>query len=105
MFLHIIGILQYIYIHLYLKLAYPMAMNEGKAHGLPLLAFDVPYSVPYQEGVIVVDQLDCKALAKEAIMLLKDYNYRKEMGEFAKKVWIDFQIMIIELWEDYLDLY
>ena len=52
--------------------AFPMAMNERKAHGLPIVAFDVPYSPPYQDGVIVVDQLDCEALARETILLLKD---------------------------------
>jgi hypothetical protein len=64
--------------------AFPMAMNEGKAHGLPVAAFNVPYSIPYQSGVINVDLPDCKALANETIKLLKDYNYRKKMGEIAK---------------------
>ena len=64
--------------------AFPMAMNEGKAHGLPVVAFDVPFSIPYQSGVIRVPQLNCRALANEAIKLLKDYNYRKKKGEEAK---------------------
>ena len=64
--------------------AFPMAMNEGKAHGLPVVAFDVPISNPYQGGVIKVDSLDYIALARECIKLLKDYNYRKKMGELAK---------------------
>ena len=80
--------------------AYPMALNEGKAHGLPIVAFDVPYSVPYQKGVIVVDQLDCNALARETILLLKNYNYRKRMGEFAKKSLYKYSnILIIDFWE------
>ena len=65
--------------------AFPLAMVEGKAHGLPVAAFDVAYSAPYQKGVIGVDMLDCEALAKETIKLLKDYNYRKKMGEESKK--------------------
>ena len=64
--------------------AFPMAMNEAKAHGLPIVAFDVPFSPPYQDGVITVDLLDCKGLARETIKLLKDYNYRKKMGEASK---------------------
>ena len=80
--------------------AFPMAMNEGKAHGLPIVAFDVPYSPPYQDGVIVVDQLDCEALARETILLLKDYNYRKKMGQWAKKSLNKFSNKeIIETWE------
>jgi glycosyltransferase involved in cell wall biosynthesis len=65
--------------------AFPISMNEGKAHGLPIIAFNVPYSPSYQNGVITVDQLDCEALAREIVYLLKDYNYRKRMGEYAKK--------------------
>ena len=64
--------------------AFPMAMNEAKAHGLPIVAFNVQYSIPYQSGVINVDMLDCEALANETIKLLKDYDYRKKMGEEAK---------------------
>ena len=60
-------------------------MVEGKAHGLPVAAFDVAYSAPYQKGVIGVDMLDCQALANEVIKLLKDYDYRKKMGEESKK--------------------
>ena len=74
-------------VHMYTSLteAFPMAMNEGKAHGLPIVAFGVPFSNPYQDGVINVDLLDIKALANETIKLLKDYDYRKKMGEYAKK--------------------
>jgi hypothetical protein len=64
--------------------AFPMAMNEGKAHGLPIVAFDVPISLPYQSGVITVDSLDYISLARESIKLFKDYNYRKKMGDLAK---------------------
>ena len=79
--------------------AYPMAMNEGKAHGMPIVAFDVPYSPPYQKGVIVVDQLDCEALARETIKLLKDYDYRKKMGEKAKESLSEYSNdEIAEIW-------
>ena len=64
--------------------AFPMVMNEGKAHGLPIVAFDVPISLPYQNGVITVDSLDYISLARESIKLFKDYNYRKKMGDLAK---------------------
>ena len=64
--------------------AFPMAMNEGKAYGLPVVAFDIPFSPPYQNGVITVPHLNVEALANETIKLLKDYNYRKRKGEEAK---------------------
>ena len=74
-------------IHMYTSLseAFPMALNEGKAHGMPLVGFKVPYSEPYKEGFIGVDIFDVKGLARETIKLLKDYDYRKKKGLEAKK--------------------
>ena len=88
-------------VHMYTSFseAYPMAMNEGKAHGLPIVAFEVPYSPPYQNGVILVEQLDCEALARETIKLLKDYDYRKKMGEKAKESLNKYSNdEIVEIW-------
>ena len=74
-------------VHMYTSLseAFPMALNEGKAHGMPVVGFDVPYSLPYQKGFIGVKLFDVEGLARETIKLLKDYNYRKRKGEEAKK--------------------
>ena len=84
--------------------AFPMAMNEGKAHGLPVVAFDVPFSIPYQSGVIRVPQLDCQALARETVKLLKDYNYRKKKGEEAKLSLYQFNNNdTIHMWERLFD--
>jgi glycosyltransferase involved in cell wall biosynthesis len=89
-------------VHMYTSLteAFPMAMNEAKAHGLPIVAFDVPFSPPYQDGVITVDLLDCKGLARETIKLFKDYNYRKKMGKVSKLSLNQFSNEeIVEMWE------
>ena len=64
--------------------SFPMVMNEGKAHGLPIVAFNVSYSPSYQKGVILVDMLNTTQMANEAIKLLNDYEYRKKMGMEAK---------------------
>ncbi len=64
--------------------AYRMVINEGKAHGLPIVAFNVEYEPSLQSGVITVEMLNYKAMAKEAIKLLKNYEYRKTKGEEAK---------------------
>ena len=64
--------------------AFPMALNEAKAYGLPCVTFDVSYSMPFQSGVIKVDTFDYKGLARETIKLLKDYDYRIKMGKEAK---------------------
>ena len=64
--------------------SFPMVMNEGKAHGMPIVAFNVSYSPSYQKGVILVDMLNYTQMANEAIKLLKDYDYRKRIGMESK---------------------
>ena len=64
--------------------SFPMVMNEGKAHGLPIVAFNVDYSPCFQKGVITVDMFDYKAMGKEIEKLLGDYDYRKKKGMEAK---------------------
>ena len=65
--------------------AFPMALNEAKAYGLPCVGFNVDYSYPYKKGIIKVEMFDHEALAKEVIKLLKDYDYRIKMGKEAKE--------------------
>ena len=61
-----------------------MVVNEGKAHGLPIVSFNISYSAPIQKGVITVGITNYTQMAKEAIKLLNDYDYRKKMGLEAK---------------------
>jgi glycosyltransferase involved in cell wall biosynthesis len=63
----------------------PLVLVEAMSHGLPIVGFEVPYSLPYQQGFIGVEMFDVKGLARETVKLLKDYNYRKKMGNIAKK--------------------
>ena len=60
--------------------SFPMVMNEGKAHGLPIVAFHVVYSPCFQKGVITVDLFDYKAMGNEVVKLLNDYKYRRNKG-------------------------
>ena len=64
--------------------SFPMVMNEGKAHGLPIVAFNVDYSPCFQKGVITVDLFDYKAMGNEVAKLLNDYDYRRIKGREAK---------------------
>ena len=82
--------------------SYPMVMNEGKAHGLPIVAFNVVYSTCYQSGVIKVEMFDYIAMAKESIKLLKNYEYRKEKGNEAKLSLNNFETNDekIEMWDN-----
>ena len=44
-----------------------MSVNEAKAHGLPIVAFNIDYEPSLQSGVILVDMFDYKEMAKKAI--------------------------------------
>ena len=74
-----------IFINPSLSEACPMVINEAKAHGLPIVGFNISYSVPYQTGVIRVETTNYTQMAEECIKLLKDYNYRKMKGLEAKE--------------------
>jgi glycosyltransferase involved in cell wall biosynthesis len=64
--------------------SFPMVMNEGKAHGLPIVAFNIDYSPCFNSGVILVEMFDYISMAKETIKLLQSYDYRKKKGKEAK---------------------
>ena len=64
--------------------SFPMVMNEGKAHGLPIVSFNIEYSPSFQSGVITVEMFNHSLMAKETIKLLNDYNFRKKKGQEAK---------------------
>lgn len=64
--------------------SYATIINEGKAHGLPIVAFNIDYNPSFQDGVITVDMFNYSLMAKEAVKLLKDYKYRVEIGKKAK---------------------
>ena len=64
--------------------SFPMVMNEGKAHGLPIVAHNIDYSPCYQKGVITVEIFNYKAMGREIVKLFNDYEYRKKKGMEAK---------------------
>ena len=80
--------------------SFPMVMNEGKAHGLPIVSFNIDYCPCFQKGVITVDMFNYTLMAKETIKLLKDYDYRKKAGREAKLSLNMFNNNdTIEMWE------
>ena len=85
--------------------SYPMVMNEGKAHGLPIVAFNVSYSPPYQKGVILSEIMNYTRMAEESIKLLNDYNYRKKKGEEAKLSLNEFSNKeIVDKWSRLIEI-
>ena len=80
--------------------AYPMTVNEAKAYGVPIISFNIDYSPCFQSGVITVEMFNYTQMAKEAIKLLKNYEYRKKKGEEAKLSLNNFETNDekIEMW-------
>ena len=64
--------------------SFPMVMNEAKAHGLPIVSFNIDYCPCFDKGVITVELFNYTQMGKETIKLLKNYEYRKKMGNEAK---------------------
>ena len=80
--------------------AFPMALNEAKAYGLPCVGFNVEYSYPFKKGIIKVEMFNYEGLAKEVIKLLKNYDYRIQKGKEAKESLNIFNNnMTTQMWE------
>lgn len=65
---------------------YCMVLGEACAHGLPIVAYDLPY-LPFAscEGIDWVDQGDIESAAEAVASLLKDECKRSEMGRAARR--------------------
>ena len=64
--------------------SFPIVMNEAKAHGLPIVSFNIDYCPCFQKWVITKDMFNYTQMGKEAIKLLNDYEYWKKLGNEAK---------------------
>ncbi len=66
---------------------YPMVVLETKAHGVPLVMYDLPYLSLLQpkKGVLTADAGDYRTMADHLIRLLKDDSYRGQMGKEARE--------------------
>lgn len=85
---------------------FPMTFLESKAHGIPVVAYDLPYVdlVRHPKGVLVVDQKDRMNAAKHIIALLKDQGYRKAVGQEARRsVEECYQVPLEQVWKGILN--
>lgn len=83
---------------------YCMVLAEACAHGLPIVAYDLPY-LPFAscKGIGWVDQGDVEAAAEETASLLKDGCKRGEMGRAARRfVSGEGGIRFEDRWDDVL---
>lgn len=65
--------------------AYPMALSEAKIFGIPTIICGLDYLYLSKGGTIMVYDDSPQTIAKEAIKLLKDDKYRKNLGREARK--------------------
>ena len=65
--------------------AYPMALGEVKIFGIPSILCGLDYVILAEGGCINIYDDDPKTIAKEAIKILKDDEYRKKLGKEARE--------------------
>ena len=64
--------------------AFPMVLCETKIYGIPNIITGINYVTPAKGGVINVIDDDPKTIAKEAIKILNNEKYRKQLGYEAR---------------------
>ena len=64
---------------------FPMVLSETKVYGIPNIITGIDYVSTAKGGVINILNDNPEVIAKEAIKILKNNNYRKELGESARK--------------------
>ena len=65
--------------------AYPMILSETKIFGIPSIICGLDYLTLSKGGTIIIYDDNPDFIAKEAILILKDNNYRKKLGKEARK--------------------
>ena len=88
--------------------AYPMVLGEAKIYGIPTILCGIDYIALAKGGTVIVYDDNPYTVAKEAIKILKDENYRKKLGAEAResiqklndnllaKRWVKFLVSVYE---------
>ena len=64
---------------------FPMVLSETKIYGIPNIISGIDYVSAAKGGVININNDDPRAIANESIKILKDFNYRKKLGQTARE--------------------
>ena len=62
-----------------------MVLSEAKIFGIPSILFGLDYIALAKGGTVIIYDDNPETIAKEAIKILKDDKYRKELGKEARK--------------------
>ena len=64
---------------------FPMVLCETKIYGIPNILVGIDYVSMVNGGTIIIYDDSPKSIAKEAILILKNRDYRKKLGKEAKE--------------------
>ena len=64
---------------------YPMVLSETKMFGIPSIIIGLDYLKLAKGGTVIIYDDEPYSIAKEAIKILKNYKYRKFLGNEARK--------------------
>lgn len=80
-----------------------MALTEAKAYGLPNIVTKMEYLETTKNGTIVVGKNDVAGIAREAIKLLTNDEYRHQQGKLARESLEEFRNeYVMDKWEQLL---
>ena len=65
--------------------AYPMVLSEAKIFGLPTIICGLDYLALAKGGTVIIYDDKPETIAKEAVKILKDDEYRKKLGKEARE--------------------
>ena len=65
--------------------AYPMVLSETKIFGIPTILCGLDYLALSKGGTVMIYDDNPETIAKEAIKILKDDEYRKKLGKEARE--------------------
>ena len=75
--------------------SFGLVLCETKIYGIPNIITGIDYILPAKGGVINIDNDNPRFIAKEAIKILKNDEYRKKLGEQARESMSKFKNEII----------
>ena len=65
--------------------AFPMVLSETKIYGIPNILVGIDYVSASKEGVVIVYDDNPKIIAKYAINILNNFEYKKTLGKKARR--------------------
>jgi len=96
-----------VYLHTSQFESFSMTLLESKAHGVPGVVYDLPNLelLRFGRGAMIVKQRDTRSAARAIISLLRDDDYRMDMGRVARQRLEEFLAAtdISKAWADLFD--